>query len=309
MTMGPAGKAGMANILQGLSFAVQLIILVLLLRKPTTEVITSIDLSDDTSEETPQNKVQMQQAAQTDQICNRNGCIRPEFEGYHGGLLKTNSMFQGGALQYPVDICEQAETSPDRMPFMMDARIQSLFKKYVNEDTNYLEWGTGGSTQQFYDKVKHMTSIENNPDWCDQMMKNKHVQCGQSNGQLDFICTTRNAEVGYFGTPQKKHTGYYNYHKYVNIIDYLPSEFYDVVLVDGRFRVACAIKALPYIRPGTGVLAIHDYERQHYHNIEQYYDKVEEVVAAETFAIFKPKENIPEAQYDDYLLYLNDHQR
>ncbi|KNC77083.1 hypothetical protein SARC_10449, partial [Sphaeroforma arctica JP610] len=248
--------------------------------------------------------------------CDRHGCIRPEYEEYHGGQFKPGSMLYGGGIQYPTDICKQAHDNEPRMTLMMASEIQTLFRSYLNSSVEYLEWGTGGSTYQFYDQVKHMTSIENNEEWCNIMLNTSHVKCGQSTGQLDYFCPMRNALSGPYGVPlydsiisshaEGNHTGFFNYHKYVNILDYLPNEYYDVILVDGRFRVACALKALAYVRPKTGVLAIHDYQRPWYHVVEKYYDKIEEVVGHETFAVFKPKPDLLEAQYDDYLEYLKD---
>lgn len=49
----------------------------------------------------------------------------------------------------------------------------------------------------------------------------------------------------------------------------------DAVLVDGRFRVACALAALRHVRPG-GVLMVHDWDRGAYHApVLEFYDVVE----------------------------------
>jgi hypothetical protein len=66
------------------------------------------------------------------------------------------------------------------------------------------------------------------------------------------------------------------------------SEQYDLILVDGRFRVACACAAYLNLKD-TGFLLIHDYaSRSHYHPIEQFYTKVEEI---EDLCVFKKNKN------------------
>ena len=45
---------------------------------------------------------------------------------------------------------------------------------------------------------------------------------------------------------------------YVNAVDTFGVPVFDAVLVDGRFRVACALKALQYTDSGS-VVFIHDY--------------------------------------------------
>jgi hypothetical protein len=58
------------------------------------------------------------------------------------------------------------------------------------------------------------------------------------------------------------------YHTYANKAD--------LVLIDGRFRVACALATWLDASPNTTVL-IHDYHRRSYHNAELFFDIVERV--------------------------------
>ena len=63
----------------------------------------------------------------------------------------------------------------------------------------------------------------------------------------------------------------------------------DIILIDGRFRVACALDIFPKIRSDTAVL-IHDYEtRNQYHILEKYYTKIH---SWDTLALFIKKPNI-----------------
>ncbi len=48
----------------------------------------------------------------------------------------------------------------------------------------------------------------------------------------------------------------------------------DVVFVDGRARVQCALMAIPYINPDGGVVVMHDFERPRYQKVLKYYEKL-----------------------------------
>ena len=61
---------------------------------------------------------------------------------------------------------------------------------------------------------------------------------------------------------------------------------FDVVLVDGRFRTACALKSLQHATPATRVL-VHDFAPYRpYHAILDWYDLVE---AADTLVVLRPR--------------------
>jgi hypothetical protein len=63
----------------------------------------------------------------------------------------------------------------------------------------------------------------------------------------------------------------------------IPTKF-SAILVDGRFRVACALHAIDYL-DNNGILLVHDYtNRPQYHVIEQFYRKIGGV---ETLAVFQ----------------------
>ena len=63
----------------------------------------------------------------------------------------------------------------------------------------------------------------------------------------------------------------------------------NAVLVDGRFRVACALRALRHVRPGHGVVMVHDWYRQNYRDgLAPFYQEVE---VAGQLAVLTPRQN------------------
>ena len=67
-----------------------------------------------------------------------------------------------------------------------------------------------------------------------------------------------------------------------------PTNLVDVAFVDGRFRVACALRALRHVAPGVGVVVVHDWtERPAYGDaLKPFYDVVE---VADRLAVLTPK--------------------
>ena len=75
----------------------------------------------------------------------------------------------------------------------------------------------------------------------------------------------------------------------------------DIILIDGRFRVACALDIFSKIRNDT-LIFIHDYQkRKQYHIIERYYIKLK---VWDTLALFIKNSsirNIDEKTYNKFL--------
>jgi len=76
-----------------------------------------------------------------------------------------------------------------------------------------------------------------------------------------------------------------------------------VVLVDGRFRVACFLKMLKSMAPEdlkrTQIL-IHDYDRQKYHVVEEFAELVEK---RNELALFHGKPDVSEVRLQEMILH------
>ena len=67
------------------------------------------------------------------------------------------------------------------------------------------------------------------------------------------------------------------------------TENFDLILVDGRFRVACALCSI-YKMNDDSILLFDDYTpRKQYHVIEPFFEKIETV---DSMTVFKKKSNI-----------------
>ena len=158
---------------------------------------------------------------------------------------------------------------------------RGLVESLLRPDHVMLEWGSGGSTVAFSKQVKSYYSIEHNWDW---YCKVKQAVEG-TNVDLRYIPVNGPLPNNYFQAE------YQHYRDYLDIV-YQLGQMFDVVLIDGRARRLCALKAIPFLKPNAHVI-VHDYSlRAPYHCITDYYDKVAEIsTTPQTIAIFqlKPK--------------------
>lgn len=131
-----------------------------------------------------------------------------------------------------------------------------------------LEYGSGGSTVMAAEMPgKRVTSVESDPDWA-QMMRDWFA----ANPPASPVRVVH-ADIGptkEWGHPRTHH-GWRRYAAYpLGAWEDPGTGQPDVVLVDGRFRVGCAL-ATAFRTTGPLVLLFDDYtERDQYHEVEDY---------------------------------------
>jgi len=159
-------------------------------------------------------------------------------------------------------------------PAMSSNEIACL-QKYLDNATNYFEFGMGGSTVLANNtaNIIKITCVESDIRWV-----NKVVDFCKS---PKITTHTLGFPAGVLGLPlnclkditESEKLLWESYSKTINNTN----ELYDLILVDGRFRVACALATHANIQP-DGFLLVHDYStRKYYHSIEKFYNKIEEV--------------------------------
>ena len=171
----------------------------------------------------------------------------------------------------------------------------ALLNKFYEKSKNYFEWGAGGSTvlADSHDNIQGIHSVESDQLWID------NVRSCLKNNKTTFYYVDVNA--GEWGSPKDK-SKLYNWPNYSNKIAEVGKPF-DLVLVDGRFRVACAAKAYNYLTDG-GSLLVHDYSssRKYYHIIETLYTIVERTNNLVVMRKIEKLEPDAEALYNEYKL-------
>jgi protein O-GlcNAc transferase len=172
-------------------------------------------------------------------------------------------------------------------PHMSDNEI-AVFEKYLNQSSNYLEYGSGGSTVLAHSKnIKKITSIESDQKWVD-MLKNEL-------SGVDFYVIDI-GKTGDWGRPldDKCKDKYPNYSHAISNLKEIP----DLILVDGRFRVACCLETLLRVDPKSKIV-IHDFwNREAYHVVLPFLNVIDKV---DTLGVFTKKEDVDETQIKQLL--------
>ncbi len=124
-------------------------------------------------------------------------------------------------------------------PWLTKHFIES-FKVMDTKDWSMFEWGSGGSTIWFGERVKRLISVEHDSEWYEkvrlEIARRQMLNVYLLSYALEDPC-------------------------YINcVLDY--GEF-DCILVDGRMRVKCGMNAIRKLKMG-GILILDNAEREYY---------------------------------------------
>jgi len=151
---------------------------------------------------------------------------------------------------------------------------RKLFYKYLDKATYYLEYGIGGSTYQasLRKNIKHIISVENDILWI-----NKIEPLLEKTSNITIKYIEMNIKSNSWGYPNNNNLPII-LSKYSSIIYTLDPSFLqniDMILIDGRFRVACCLKCFNVINNNCNILFDDFLNRPEYHIILDYYTIIE----------------------------------
>jgi len=163
-------------------------------------------------------------------------------------------------------------------PTMTHNEIKTL-RHYIDRCKYYLEFGSGESTgyAKKSNKIKNVVSVESSRAFC------KKLDFG-----IWYINIGKTKKWGFPVDDSKKHLW----------PDYSMAPFasyesnYDLVLVDGRFRVACTLQTILNTKRSCKII-IHDFwTRPEYSLLQQFLDRIDGI---DSMGVFKAKEklNVP----------------
>jgi hypothetical protein len=159
-----------------------------------------------------------------------------------------------------------------------------LFYKYLDKATNYMEFGSGGSTYQasIRPNIKNITVVESDMVWINTLKaKILHPSINFNHIDIESIPNS-------WGNPGKGCSK----EKMKKYSDVKVPEGVDMILIDGRFRVACCLKVFEQIG-NDGVIAFDDFlNRKEYHIVLDYYTIMEQT-SDKCLVILKKKDVLP----------------
>ena len=202
----------------------------------------------------------------------------------------------------PATVSADALAATPSFPIPLLTTLELLtLQTYARNTPLYVEWGSGASTSLVAPMAQRAVSIDNNAEWCAKVEARPDVAWWRAQaGVLRLVCVDT-VPTGAFGAPAAgaDQTSFAAYSRAIDAVvadekaatprRALASSAHPVTLafVDGRFRVACALRALKHVAPGRGVVAVHDWERAAYGAmLGAFYDVVE---VAGRLAVLTPK--------------------
>lgn len=169
-------------------------------------------------------------------------------------------------------------------PFMSLAE-RKLFKKYLKKANQYFEFGSGGSTVWAVQQNLTVHGVESDSKWVNALKEKLGVRC-----QVEAVDIGPTKEWGLPISNAYQH----QFPKYSQAI-YRHEQPFDLILVDGRFRVACTIASIIHINEHMqnqqeARVFIHDFwNRSQYHVVLEFLEVVEQV---DTAGVFKIRQGI-----------------
>ena len=156
----------------------------------------------------------------------------------------------------------------DRLPWINFSSIDFLEKTLKPTDIVF-EFGGGGSTLFFLDRVSKVITVEHNIEWYD-ILKNilKPTEQLKWEGNLITAEPATENKPHDMSSPDDysssgeiyKHETFKNYATY---IDCFEDEYFDLVLIDGRARPSCIKHSVNKVKK-NGLLIIDNADREYY---------------------------------------------
>ena len=188
-----------------------------------------------------------------------------------------------------------------------------LLEKYYRKSQNYFEFGAGGSTCcAIKNNVENIESVETDNYWINKLTKNNLIINKLNEKKLKIYLFPLNFEW------TKAISWNSNHKEYLKTCDKSTWRYYskiirkcdlklDLVLVDGRFRVASTLETIKKVDENCFIL-IHDYY-SHSNNTSRGYDFVEKyldiIEHIDTLYVFKKKKNINLNEIEKELVIYN----
>ncbi len=199
-----------------------------------------------------------------------------------------NSQLQGSSIPNKLEVFfDKLSNKPSKYPMWIYKSEADLLVSKIKDAKNYLEFGSGGSTYlSLLNSDAYVVSVESDQSWLNYMREWNFIKKNEGKRLVLYY-----ANIG-----ETKEMGYPLYESNKELFpDYSKKVFadypkkYDVVLIDGRFRVACALQTILNSDDNVTILW-HDFpERPYYHEILKFLN-IEKTV--DRMVVLKKKKNL-----------------
>lgn len=160
-----------------------------------------------------------------------------------------------------------ATSMRDRQPWLTYPAID-LLDGHAKPTHRVFEYGGGGSTLFWCDRVAEVVTVEHDAAWfkaLEQAVKGvpaKWHGLSIPSEAGDLVPAPDPAEPAHYSSADAASKGR-NYKAYAQAISAFPDAHFDIILIDGRSRASCLALSVPKLRPG-GLLVLDNAERAYY---------------------------------------------
>ena len=140
----------------------------------------------------------------------------------------------------------------DEVPWIPFRAVRWLSRQ-LGREMRAFEWGSGGSTLFLARRLGEVVSVEHDPTWY-AVVAERLRSSGLSNCKYQLIAPSPAPRDGTrFGSGQRGST-HLDFESYVRAIERHPDGYFDLVMIDGRARIACLNAAWSKVRVGGFIL-------------------------------------------------------
>ncbi len=175
-----------------------------------------------------------------------------------------------------------------------------MFYKYLDKANVYFEYGSGGSTYQasLRNNINKIFSVESDLEWHNKL-KEKIINKSHINFIYNYMDTKPNT-WGHPGVNSNK-SQWINYSDQITLLDKNTQNEIDLIMIDGRFRVACCLKSFNVINDNCLIVFDDFLNRPHYHIVLQYFDIIDKT-QDNMMVILKKKHSIKDIQIPNEII-------
>lgn len=154
-------------------------------------------------------------------------------------------------------------------PWTSQAAVR-IFKQLLRPDMVGLEYGSGNSTIFFAKHLRHLVSVEHDKAWFSNVTASLKQQ-KLNNVQYQLIPPGVAKPPPYsfykeYGLAENEFSSRTEFTDYFSAARSFPNESFDMIMIDGRARIECALNAIPKLKSG-GIFVLDNSDRRRYRTI------------------------------------------
>ena len=191
-------------------------------------------------------------------------------------LILRNVPFQGYFKGGHFQLCYHRIQYPLRntMEPHFSLHDHAMFENYLHKAQNYFEYGSGGSTYHaaMSGNIKKVYSVESDKEWFDELKRRL-----KNNSKVTYLFVDLKSKPNDWGNPGEGSTeeDWKKYSGQFPQLNETERKKVDMILIDGRFRIACCLKCFEGMNQNC-TIAFDDFlNRPKYHVVLDYFDIVD----------------------------------